>query len=159
MTKQIIQVPAGFLSTDVEPTGTWSDRYTVLYVPHEGETRFEMGTARFNSASKAEYRWKTVDGDNVGDSGRAVFAWRPDTAPEVVRIAAPEAARVEPRDRAQYDDAIAILADHHMELVEDGEKNCVPEGIQMLSRFLEVPVEQLERDYMEVARGRLAKIR
>lgn len=151
MTKKIIQIPEGFTSAAIEPTGGDWTRFTVLYAPHDRDTRFEMGTARYSSTSNPKYRWKTVDGDNVGDSGRAVFAWRRDVSPEVVRIAAPEPVRVQPSDQAHYDQAVAILADHHRQLVEEGRGDEKPEGFAMIVRLMGVPAEQVERDYLAEA--------
>lgn len=165
MTKQIeVQIPAGFHPVSFEPTGRADKRYDVVYAPHDKQTHFEIGTARFSPTSNPLYRWKTVDGDNVGDSGRAVLAWREQSDDmKIVRIERPAPVAVAATDKVGYDRAIALLGARNLELSLDGAQDDRPQGWGLVAELFGVPSDQVKRDYQKVAeelnQARLLKMR
>lgn len=156
MTSHLVEVPEGFTPVAIEPEGSWQDRYTVLFVPFPGQTVFEMGVARHNDSAHPDYRWKDVDGDNIGECGREVFAWRLEAAIPIVRTGSVEPETVEPTDRRQYEHTIGLLSDHHMELLRDfPEEDTTPGGIGLCSRMFRVPAAQVQRDYLALTEKRM----
>jgi len=155
MTDVRIQIPAGFTAaTDAPASATWADRFEVLYVPHDKQTHFESGVAKYDrERQNPAYRWKTTDGDNVGDSGRTVFAWRrQQDEMKIVRLAPEPAIAFEPVEDDRYEQAVMLLAREHLELDLDGAQDARPSGVGLTAALFHVPADKVIADYRAAAK-------
>jgi hypothetical protein len=155
MTDVRIQIPAGFTAATEAPAfATWADRFEVLYVPHESASHFESGVAKYDRERKnPAYRWKTLEGDNVGDSGRTVLAWRrQQDEMKIVRLAPEPAVATPELDGNGYEQAIVLLAQEHLTLDLNGSEEARPAGIGLVATLFKVSEEQVVDDYKRVAK-------
>jgi hypothetical protein len=155
MTNVRIQIPTGFTAAaDAPSSSKWADRFEVLYVPHDRQTHFESGVAKYDrERENPAYRWKTVDGDNVGDSGRTVFAWRrQQDEMEIVRLAPEPTLAVEPAKDDRYQQAVMLLAHDHLKLELAGEHDTRPSGVGLTAALFHLPIEEVVADYRAAAK-------
>lgn len=140
------QAPKGFTRADSN-TPPRDVRVEVVYLPSKGDSHFELGTAKFSPSPAAADKWVTVEGDNVRDSGRTVFAWRAEQdAMKVQSITVDEA------DLAIYAKAIQGLAKESMDRALGGERDDRPTNVDYVAKLFEVSPEKVTADYIEAMR-------
>lgn len=154
MTKTIIQLPAGFTPVATAPTGSYYNRYEVVFAPSGSQTHFENGVACYDAERREGSRWRTTDGDAMSDYGVDVVGWRRQTDEMlIVRVAAPAPApETGTPGNPDYDKAIALLAQENFDAEMDGRQDARPSGVGLTAKLFGVTADKVQEDYRRVSK-------
>lgn len=137
------QTPKGFTRADAG-TPPRDQRVEVVFTPHEGDTHFELGTARFSPSPARADKWVTTGGDDVRDFGRTVFAWRPQQ--DAMKV---QSITVAAGDAGLYAKAIRGLAEESMDRALGGEMDDRPKNVAYVAKLFGISEEKVVQDYLK----------